>query len=114
ARPGAPGSEDRQDRRARPRGTDPTGARPGDLAADTGRPLRTRASPLPAPPGPSPLGDQKPDPRDPDDVRPSVPADGPVRCRRPRAARSPGAARALAHEPRREPRAHRRPDPPDR
>ena len=59
---------------------------PPDLAADARRPGGARTGSLSAPPGPSPDRAQEPHPRDLDDVRPSLPDDGPVRRGRPRAA----------------------------
>ena len=60
---------------------------------DPSDPARARAGALPAAPGPPSHDAEEPHPRDADHVRAPVPGVGPVRLRRPRAARSPGRSR---------------------
>ena len=62
---------------------------------DPDDPGRARAGTVPAPPRPPPDGAQEPDPRDPDRLRPPGPGVGPVRGRRPGAARRSRDPRAL-------------------
>ena len=75
----------------------------GDLAARPDDPPRARARAVPVASGPPPQHAQEPHPRDADHLRPSVPGLGPVRARRPRAARPPRDPRAVAAQRRRQP-----------
>src|ERR1019366_406236 len=68
---------------------------PEITAAAPRRPGRARAGPLPPSPGPPPNRVEEPDPRDLNDLRSPGVGRGPVRGRRPRAARWGRPARAL-------------------